>query len=61
MKELAETMKPGSSVLFALVRSASPDRVLEELKGTGGKVLRSSLSHEDETRLQTAISAAKAA
>ena len=54
-------MKPGSSVLFALVRSASPDRVLEELKGTGGKVLRSSLSHEDETRLQTAISAAKAA
>jgi uncharacterized membrane protein len=61
MKELAATMKPGSSVLFALVRSASPDRVLEELKGTGGKVLRSSLSHEDEARLQQAISAAKAA
>jgi uncharacterized membrane protein len=35
--------------------------VLEELKGTGGKILRSSLSHEDEARLQKAISAGKAA
>jgi uncharacterized membrane protein len=61
MKELAATMKPGSSVLFALVRSASPDRVLEEMKGTGGKILQSNLSHENEARLQQAISAAKAA
>jgi uncharacterized membrane protein len=61
MKELAETMKPGSSVLFAMVRKPSPDRVLDELKGTGGKVLRTNLSHEDEARLQQAISAAKAA
>jgi uncharacterized membrane protein len=61
MKELATTMKPGTSVLFALVRTATPDRVLEELKGTGGKILRSSLSHEDEARLQKAISAGKAA
>jgi uncharacterized membrane protein len=61
MKELADTMKPNSSVLFALVRSSTPDRVLDELKGTGGKVLHSSLSHENEAKLQQAISAAKAA
>ena len=61
MKELAETMKPNSSVLFALVRKVSPERVLEELKGTGGKVLRTNLSHEDEARLQQAISTARAA
>ena len=61
MKELAATLKPGSSVLFALVRSSTPDRVLDELKGTGGKVLRSSLAHEDETKLQRALSSAKAA
>jgi len=61
MKELAATLKPGGSVLFALVRTATPDRVLDELKGTGGKILRSSLSHEDEARLQSAISAGKAA
>lgn len=61
MKELAATLKPGSSVLFALVRTSTPERVLEELQGTGGKVLRSSLAHEDEAKLQKALSAAKAA
>jgi uncharacterized membrane protein len=61
MKDLADTLKPGSSVLFALVRSATPDRVLDELKGTGGKILRSSLAHEDEARLQKALGAARAA
>jgi uncharacterized membrane protein len=59
MKDLAETMHPGSSVLFILVRKATPDKVLEELKGTGGKVLKTSLSHDDEAKLQAALSAAK--
>jgi len=59
MKELAETMKPGSSTLFVLVRKATPDKVLDELKGTGGKVLRTSLSHEDEAKLQAALRAPK--
>lgn len=36
MKELAATMTPGSSTLFVLVTKATPDKVLEELKGTGG-------------------------
>ena len=59
MKDLAETMLPGNSVLFILVRRATPDKVLEELKGTGGKVLKTSLSHDDEAKLQGALSAAK--
>jgi len=52
-------MTPGSSTLFVLVRKATPDKVLEELKGTGGRVLNTSLSHEDETKLQAALSAAR--
>ncbi len=59
MKQLAETMQPATSMLFILVRRATPDKVLEELKGTGGKVLKTSLSHDDETKLQEAIAAAK--
>jgi uncharacterized membrane protein len=58
MKELAETMKPNSSALFVLVRKATPDRVLEELKGTGGKVLQASLSHEQVERLQNTLAEA---
>ncbi|MEJ2670944.1 MAG: DUF1269 domain-containing protein [Deltaproteobacteria bacterium] len=59
MKELAENLKPNSSVLFVLVRKATPERVLEELQGTGGKILKTSLSHEDEAKLQAALNAAK--
>jgi uncharacterized membrane protein len=57
MKDLAAAMQPGSSALFVLVRSMTPDKVLEELRGTGGTVLKTSLSHEDETKLQAALSA----
>lgn len=61
MKELAESFTPGTSALFVLVRHATPDKVLEELRGTGGKVLQTSLTREDETRLQQALDAAKEA
>jgi uncharacterized membrane protein len=59
MMELAATMTPGSSTHFALLRQAKPDKVLEELKGTGGQILKTSLSHEDEAKLQAALSAAR--
>jgi uncharacterized membrane protein len=60
MKDLAASMKEGSSVLFVLVRKATPDKVLEELKGTGGTLLKTSLTHEDEAKLQAALNAPRA-
>ena len=59
MKELAATFTPDSSALFVLVSKSTPDKVLDEVKGTGGTILKTSLSHEDESRLQAALSAAK--
>lgn len=59
MKELSENMSPGSSALFVLIRKATVDKVLDELHGSGGKVLKTSLSHEDEAKLQAAIQSAK--
>lgn len=61
MKELAATLRPGTSALFVLVRKATPDKVLEALQGVGGKVLKTSLSHDDEAKLQAALDAAKGA
>jgi uncharacterized membrane protein len=58
MKDLATTMQPGSSALFVLARKATPDKVLEELQGTGGTILQTSLSHDDAAKLQAALSAA---
>ncbi len=59
MKEVGQTLKPGGSALFILVRKATPDKVLERLKGYNGKVLQTSLSHDDEARLQAALDAAR--
>jgi uncharacterized membrane protein len=57
MKELSATLRPCSSTLFVLLRrpTTDSDKVLEELNGTGGKVLKTSLSHNDEARLQAAL------
>lgn len=60
MKELAKTLTPGSSALFVLVRKATVDKVLEELRGAGGKLIQTSLSHDDEAKLQAALDATKA-
>ncbi|MCK6553451.1 DUF1269 domain-containing protein [Candidatus Binatia bacterium] len=61
MKGIAENLKAGSSALFVLVRKATPDKVLAELRGTGGKVVQTSLSHEQEEKLQAALNAARTA
>ena len=63
IKELATVLIPSRSALFVLTRRPTPDKdqVLEELKGMGGKIFMTSLSHEDEARLQAALNATKSA
>ncbi len=56
MKTLAEKMGPGTSALFVLIRKATPDKVVAEIQKFGGTILTSSLSHEDEGKLQAALS-----
>jgi uncharacterized membrane protein len=58
MKDLANTMQPNTSALFVLIRKVTPERVLEELKGTGGKILQASLTHEEIDRLQNTLAEA---
>ena len=58
MKELGEAFQPNTSALFVLIKEATPDKVLDKLQGFGGKVLQTSLSKEDEERLQEALDAA---
>jgi uncharacterized membrane protein len=60
MKKLGDGFQPGTSALFVLVRKSTPDKVLAEIKKYGGTVLHTSLSHEDEEKLQNALNEAKA-
>ena len=55
MRELGETLQPNNSALFILVRKVTPDKVLDEVSKYGGKVLRTSLSKDDETQLQEVL------
>lgn len=56
---IAETLQPNTSALFVLVRKAQPEKVLAEMSRFRGRVIRSSLSPEQESRLQAALSGPK--
>ena len=55
VKEVGSTIKPGHSALFLLIREATPDRLMNELKQFNGKVLQTSLSQEAEAKLKEAF------
>jgi uncharacterized membrane protein len=55
IREVGNTVEPSTSALFVLVRRATPDKVLEELSKFEGKILKTSLSKEDEAKLQTVL------
>jgi uncharacterized membrane protein len=55
MKELGETIKNNTSALFVLVRKATPDKILEELKGFKGNFLKTSLTKDKEDELREVL------
>lgn len=60
MKEIGSTLDTGDAALFLLIRKFSADKVLEDLQGVGGKVLRTSFDHTKEEALQRALAGAQA-
>jgi uncharacterized membrane protein len=60
MKEVAATIDSGDAALFLLIRKMTTDKVLEDLKGVGGKVIRTSFDHTKEDALRKALAAATA-
>jgi hypothetical protein len=57
MKDTAAALTPGQAALCLLVRKVTADKVLPVMAEFGGKVLHTSLSHEQEVKLQDAIKA----
>lgn len=53
-------LKPGSSALFILLRQLVEDKVLDELKGVHGQIIKTSLSKDAEERLARILSAPNA-
>ncbi len=63
MKDAAGALQPGTAGLFLLVRKMTTDKVLADLQGIGGTVMRTSFDETKEAALREALAghAAKAA
>ena len=57
IKEVGNSIQPGTSAIFVLVREAMPDKVIEQLKPYHGKIIHTSLSAENEAQLKAAFAA----
>ena len=55
MKELGQTLKPGTAALCVLVRQMTPDKVVEELQKFGGTLIQTNLCNENEAKLREAL------
>jgi uncharacterized membrane protein len=58
MKEAAQTLQSGNAALFLLIRKITADKVLADLKGVGGTVMRTSFDHTKEEALRAALAGA---
>lgn len=56
IKEIGDTLRPGTSALFMLVTRATPDRVIAEIQPYHPRVIQTSLSFDDEAALVNALS-----
>ena len=58
IKQLGQQIVPGSSALFIFVVEATDDKVAERLRHYEPEVLRTSLSHDAEEKLRSALAVA---
>jgi uncharacterized membrane protein len=55
IKELGKTLDRGKSAMFMLVRRVNADKALPELAKFGGKIIKTSLTNEQEAQLRKAL------
>lgn len=59
MEDLAGELKPNSSALFVRTKKDNPKEVVSLLEPSAGRVLQSSLEHDDEAKLKEALQKAE--
>ncbi len=55
IKQAAETINPGNSAVFMLLRKVTPDKCITAIKEYGGTVIQTSLTDEQEAKLRSAL------
>ncbi len=57
MKTMGEHLQPESAIVFVLAKDLNLERVTTALEGSGGKLIKTSLTHLDADLLQEALNA----
>jgi uncharacterized membrane protein len=60
MRDLSASIEPGNGALFVLVQEMTADKVLKQIQGYGGVVLKTSLDETKEQTLRDALRKASA-
>jgi uncharacterized membrane protein len=55
MKDAASALQPGTAGLFLLIRKMTTDKVLADLRGVGGTLMRTSFDETKESALREAL------
>jgi uncharacterized membrane protein len=55
MKNLGQTLKPGTAALCVLIRQVTPDKVIAEIQKFGGTLIKTNLCNENEAKLRAAL------
>jgi uncharacterized membrane protein len=56
---VSEQVKPGNSAIFALADTNNPDQVANFFRGTGGTILRTTLTPQQQGRVQQVLAGAR--
>ncbi|MCU4180021.1 DUF1269 domain-containing protein [Bosea sp. BH3] len=61
MKDAASSLQPNTAGLFLLIRKMTTDKVLADLKGAGGTLIKTSFDETKEEQLREALAAVTSA
>jgi uncharacterized membrane protein len=56
VKQVAGMIQPGDSAIYALLRTANPDIVADQFRGYGGTILSTTLSRDQQSKVEQVLS-----
>ena len=56
VQRVGALIQPGDSAIYAILRTADPDIVADQFRGYGGKILRTTLSPDQQAKVEKVLS-----
>ncbi len=56
VQQVGAMIQPGDSAIYALLRTANPDALLNEFRGEGGTILSTTLSRDQQNKVENVLS-----